>query len=120
MVQDKRIPLISFTGSTAVGRAITQKVHARFGRTILELGGNNANIIMPDCDLDLAFAGTVFAAVGTAGQRCTTLRRLFLHESIYDKFVKRLLEAYPKVTARMGNPMDDNTLLGPLHSKRAV
>lgn len=120
IVEDKRIPLVSFTGSTAVGRSISEKVHARFGRTILELGGNNANIIMPDCDLELAFAGTVFAAVGTAGQRCTTLRRLYLHESVYDGFVKRLIQAYPKVTSRMGHPMDDDTLLGPLHTKKAV
>jgi aldehyde dehydrogenase family 7 protein A1 len=120
IVEDKRIPLVSFTGSTAVGRSISEKVHARFGRTILELGGNNANIVMPDCDLQLAFDGTVFAAVGTAGQRCTTLRRLYLHESVHDSFVKRLVQAYPKVTARMGHPMDENTLLGPLHSKRAV
>lgn len=120
LVNDKRIPLVSFTGSTAVGRAISTKVQARFGKTILELGGNNANIVMPDSDLEIAFNGTVFAAVGTAGQRCTTLRRLFLHESIYDSFVKRLVDAYPKITPRMGDPMDENTLLGPLHSKRAV
>lgn len=88
---DKNIPLVSFTGSTAVGRIVSSKVHERFGRTILELGGNNATIIMPDCDLELAFQGSVFAAVGTAGQRCTTLRRLFLHEDVYDKFVERLL-----------------------------
>jgi acyl-CoA reductase-like NAD-dependent aldehyde dehydrogenase len=75
---------------------------------------------MPDCDLELAFNGTVFSAVGTAGQRCTTLRRLFLHESIYDQFVKRLVSAYPKVTARMGDPLHEDTLLGPLHTKRAV
>lgn len=120
IVEDKRIPLVSFTGSTAVGRSISEKVHARFGRTILELGGNNANILMPDCDLQIAFEGTVFAAVGTAGQRCTTLRRLYLHESIHDGFVNKMMQAYPKVTARMGHPLDENTLLGPLHSKRAV
>lgn len=91
IVVDKNIPLVSFTGSTAVGRIVSSKVHERFGRTILELGGNNATIVMPDCDLELAFQGSVFAAVGTAGQRCTTLRRLFLHEDIYDKFVDRLL-----------------------------
>jgi len=86
----------------------------------LELGGNNATIVMPDGDLELAFQGSVFAAVGTAGQRCTTLRRLFLHESIYDAFVKRLVGAYAKVAARMGDPMHPDTLLGPLHTKRAV
>lgn len=70
---------------------------------------------MPDCDLDLAFTGSVFGAVGTCGQRCTTLRRLFLHESIYDDFVNRLAESYPKFEGRMGDPLDENTLLGPLH-----
>jgi len=73
---------------------VSKTVHARFGRTILELGGNNANIIMPDGDLELAFQGSVFAAAGTAGQRCTTLRRIFLHDTIYDNFVKRLVDAY--------------------------
>lgn len=120
MVNDKRIPLISFTGSTAVGRQISRTVHERFGKTILELGGNNATIVMPDGDLELAFQGSVFAAAGTAGQRCTTLRRLFLHETVYDSFVKRLVDAYGKVAKRMGDPMDPETLLGPLHTKRAV
>lgn len=98
LVNDKRIPLVSFTGSTAVGRQISRVVHERFGRTILELGGNNAAIVMPDADLELAFTGSVFAAAGTAGQRCTTLRRMFLHESIYDNFVKRMVDAYGKVS----------------------
>lgn len=87
MVSDPRVPLVSFTGSTSVGRGVSAEVHRRFGRTILELGGNNACVVMPDADLELAFQGAVFAAVGTCGQRCTTLRRLFLHESIYDNFV---------------------------------
>jgi len=120
MVQDKRINLVSFTGSTAVGRQVSTTVAARFGKCLLELGGNNATIVMPDGDLELAFQGSVFAAAGTAGQRCTTLRRLFLHESIYDGFVKRLASAYAKVAARIGDPMHPDTLLGPLHTKRAV
>jgi aldehyde dehydrogenase family 7 protein A1 len=120
LVMDKRVPLISFTGSTAVGKSISEKVHSRFGKTILELGGNNANIIMPDADLELAFAGTVFAAAGTAGQRCTSLRRVYMHESIYDGFVKRLVSAFGKVAEKMGSPLDSQTLLGPLHTPRAV
>lgn len=118
MVQDPRVPLVSFTGSTAVGRSVSADVHRRFGRTILELGGNNACVVMPDADLELAFQGAVFSAVGTCGQRCTTLRRLFLHESIYDNFVARLVKAYASV--KIGNPMDSSTLVGPLHSKNGV
>mmetsp|Transcript_2724 Transcript_2724/g.4628 ORF Transcript_2724/g.4628 Transcript_2724/m.4628 type:complete len:508 (-) Transcript_2724:84-1607(-) len=120
LVMDKRIPLVSFTGSTAVGRHVSAEVHRRFGRTILELGGNNATIIMPDSDLELAFAASIFGAVGTAGQRCTTQRRTFIHESIYDKFVERMIKAYPKLNEKMGDPLDPNTLLGPLHCQRSV
>jgi len=116
LVSDKNIPLVAFTGSTAVGRMVSEKVHRRFGRTILELGGNNSTILMPDCDQELAFQGSLFGAVGTCGQRCTTLRRLIVHESIYDKFVKRLKDAYPKFLKRMGDPQDPNTLVGPLHN----
>ena len=90
-MHDKRLPLISFTGSTKVGRHVAQEVAGRFGRSILELGGNNASIVMPDADLDLAFKGSVFAAVGTSGQRCTTLRRLLVHDSIFDKFAQRMV-----------------------------
>jgi aldehyde dehydrogenase family 7 protein A1 len=97
LVQDKRIPLLSFTGSTQVGEKISMDVHKRFGRTILELGGNNAAIIMDDADLDLALKACVFACVGTAGQRCTSLRRIFLHESVYDKFVDRMIAAYKTI-----------------------
>lgn len=114
MVQDPRIPLVSFTGSTAVGRSVSADVHRRFGRTILELGGNNAAIIMPDSDLELAFQGSVFSAVGTCGQRCTSLRRIFLHESIYDNFVQRMVKAYK--TVKIGDPMSSDTLMGPLHN----
>lgn len=115
IVTDPRVPLVSFTGSTAVGRHVSEVVAKRFGRTILELGGNNAAIIMPDADIELAFQGSVFSAVGTCGQRCTTLRRIFLHESIYDEFVARMVKAYP--TVKIGDPADSNTLMGPMHSK---
>lgn len=118
MVNDRRMPLISFTGSTAVGQKIAVDVAKRFGRTILELGGNNAAIIMDDADLDLALPACVFACVGTAGQRCTTMRRIFLHESVYDKFVERMVAAYK--TIKSGNPLEEGVLLGPLHSKMAV
>jgi len=120
MVDDKRIPLMSFTGSTAVGKMVSEKVHARFGKTILELGGNNAAIICEDADLELAFQGSVFAAAGTAGQRCTTLRRIILHESVYDQFVNRLVKAYETLSTRMGDPLDSQTLVGPLNSKQGV
>jgi len=118
LVQDPRIPLVSFTGSTAVGRNISADVHRRFGKTILELGGNNAAIIMPDCDLELAFQGAVFSAVGTCGQRCTTLRRIFLHDSVYDAFVARMVKAYKSVP--IGDPNDPKTLMGPMHSPNGV
>lgn len=120
VVNDQRIPLVSFTGSTKVGRHVSAEVHRRFGKTILELGGNNATIVMPDSDLELAFQGSIFGAVGTCGQRCTTLRRLFIHEDIYDDFVARMVKAYPAFEGRMGDPLDENTLLGPLHSKQSV
>jgi aldehyde dehydrogenase family 7 protein A1 len=118
MVSDKRLPLISFTGSTAVGRQIGVEVAKRFGRSILELGGNNAAIIMDDADLDLALKACVFACVGTAGQRCTTMRRIFLHESVYDKFIEKMIAAYK--TIKSGNPLEEGVLLGPLHTKDAV
>ena len=118
MVNDKRIPLISFTGSTAVGQKIAVDVAKRFGHTILELGGNNAAVIMEDADLDLALKACVFACVGTAGQRCTTMRRIFLHESVYDKFVEKMVAAYK--TIQSGNPLQEGVLLGPLHTKDAV
>ena len=118
MVNDKRLPLISFTGSTAVGRSIGVDVAKRFGRSILELGGNNAAIIMDDADLDLALKACVFACVGTAGQRCTTMRRIFLHESVYDKFIEKMVAAYK--TIKSGNPLEEGVILGPLHTKAAV
>ncbi|MGH1375478.1 MAG: L-piperidine-6-carboxylate dehydrogenase [Alphaproteobacteria bacterium] len=112
LVDDKHVPLISATGSTAMGRAVAPRVAARFGKTILELGGNNAIIVAPSADLDLAFQGIVFGAVGTCGQRCTTTRRLFVHEDVYDALVPRLKKAYAGLS--IGSPLDEGTLVGPL------
>mmetsp|Transcript_7249 Transcript_7249/g.5242 ORF Transcript_7249/g.5242 Transcript_7249/m.5242 type:complete len:117 (+) Transcript_7249:795-1145(+) len=116
MLHDPRLPLISFTGSTKVGQHASKVVHERFGRTILELGGNNASVIMEDADLDMAMKGSVFAAAGTCGQRCTSLRRLLIQEPVFDKIVDRLVKAYS--TIKIGNPLDSSTLMGPLHSKQ--
>lgn len=118
MINDKRVPLISFTGSTAVGRHVSEVVHRRFGRTILELGGNNAAIIMNDADLELAFNGSIFSAVGTAGQRCTTLRRIMVQEGVYDQFVRKYVSAYKSF--KKGDPLVKGTLLGPVHNAKAV
>ncbi|MCL4678310.1 MAG: aldehyde dehydrogenase family protein [Alphaproteobacteria bacterium] len=117
LVDDKRVPVISATGSCAMGRIVGPRVAQRFGRSILELGGNNAIIVAPSADLDLAFQGIVFGAVGTAGQRCTTTRRIFVHNSIYAKFVGRLKKAYGKLP--VGNPLEAGTLVGPLIDKAA-
>ncbi len=117
-LNDKRLPLVSFTGSTKVGQHVAREVAGRFGKSILELGGNNASIVMEDADLDLAFKGSVFAAVGTTGQRCTTLRRLLVHDSVFDKFAKRMVSAYK--TIKIGDPLDPQTLVGPLHTKEQV
>jgi len=117
-INDKRLGLVSFTGSTEIGRRISSVVHSRFGRTILELGGNNAIIVMDDADLDLALRGTVFACIGTCGQRCTTTRRLILHDKIYDKFLPRLVAAYKQI--KIGNPLELDVLCGPLHTKNSV
>lgn len=118
MLHDKRVPMVSFTGSSEVGTHVSEVVHRRFGRTILELGGNNAMIIAADANLDLALRAAVFAAVGTAGQRCTSLRRLVVHESVYDTVVARMLAAYKSV--RIGDPLETTTLMGPLHTAGAV
>lgn len=118
MVNDTRIPLISFTGSTAVGKLVSAKVAARLGNTILELGGNNAIILDVSADLHLAIPGIVFGAVGTAGQRCTSTRRLFVHESQYKDVVKRLQHAYEQIT--IGDPLDTRNLMGPLIDQQAV
>jgi aldehyde dehydrogenase (NAD+) len=118
MLDDRRLPLISATGSCRMGRIVAERVGRRLGRTLLELGGNNAIILMPDADLDLALRACVFAAVGTAGQRCTSLRRLFLHRSIAAPFREKLIKAYAQV--RIGNPMAPDTLMGPLIHEKAV
>jgi aldehyde dehydrogenase (NAD+) len=111
LVNNARVPLVSATGSTAMGRAVAPKLAQRFARAILELGGNNAAVVTPTADLDLTLRGVAFAAMGTAGQRCTSLRRLFVHESVYDSFVPRLKKVYLSVL--VGNPLTGN-LVGPL------
>jgi aldehyde dehydrogenase (NAD+) len=118
MVNDTRIPLVSFTGSTSVGREINKVVAGRLGRALLELSGNNAIIVDEHANLQLAIPAITFGAIGTAGQRCTTTRRLFLHESIYDKFTAALVKAYKKVT--IGDPLDQKNLMGPLIDQHAV
>ena len=118
LVESPSVALLSATGSTAMGRSVGPKVAARFGRTLLELGGNNAAIVTPSADLDLTLRGVAFSAMGTAGQRCTTLRRLFLHENIYDTFVARLKAAYTSV--KVGNPLDEGVLVGPLIDQDAL
>ncbi|XP_078253127.1 alpha-aminoadipic semialdehyde dehydrogenase [Rhinoraja longicauda] len=118
MSKDERINLLSFTGSTNVGKQVSLVVQERFGRQLLELGGNNAIIVFDDANLNMVIPSVLFAAVGTAGQRCTTTRRLFLHESIHDEVVERLVKAYTQV--RIGDPLDSNTLYGPLHTTTSV
>ena len=118
MANDSRIPLISATGSTRMGKAVGAAVGARLGRSLLELGGNNAIIISKDADLDMAIIGAVFGAVGTAGQRCTSTRRLIIHEEIYETFKSKLVAAYKQI--RIGNPLDENNHVGPLIDKHAV
>jgi aldehyde dehydrogenase (NAD+) len=118
MAHDKRLPLISATGSCGMGRSVGAAVAARMGRSLLELGGNNALILTESANLDLALRAIVFAAVGTAGQRCTTLRRLIIHESIVDSFLPRLIKAYKSI--QPGNPWEDGVLLGPLIRPAAV
>jgi aldehyde dehydrogenase (NAD+) len=119
-VDDKRIPLISFTGSTAVGRRVGERVAHRMGRSLLELGGNNAIILDETAELKLAIPGIVFGAVGTAGQRCTTTRRLIVHSSIYDNVLATLVKAYKQVEGKIGDPLDPANLMGPLNSPHAV
>ena len=118
MVNDSRIPLISFTGSVPVGREVAQVVAGRLGRTLLELSGNNAVIVDETADLKLAIPAIVFGAVGTAGQRCTTTRRLFVHESKYDDVVQRLIHAYGQV--KIGDPLEAGVLMGPLIDEKAL
>lgn len=118
MLADARLPLISATGSTAMGRRVAEVVGRRLGRTLLELGGNNGVILMGDADLDLALRAVLFGAVGTAGQRCTSIRRLFLHRSIERDFLGRLTRAYAQIP--IGDPLDPATLMGPLIATDAV
>jgi aldehyde dehydrogenase (NAD+) len=118
MIHDPRLPLISATGSTRMGRHVGKVVAGRLGRSLLELGGNNAIIVEPSADLDLALRGIVFGAVGTAGQRCTSTRRLFVHQSIAEAFTARLVAAWKQV--RIGDPLAEGTLVGPLIDRGAV
>ena len=119
-VDDKRVALISFTGSTRVGRQVGERVAKRMGRSLLELGGNNAIIVDETADLKLAIPAIVFGAVGTAGQRCTTTRRLIVHESVYDEVLAKLIAAYKQVEGKIGDPTDPANLMGPLNSKEGV
>ena len=118
MLTDNRIPLVSFTGSTAMGRHVSSTVSERFGKTILELGGNNAIIIDETANMDLVIPAVVFGSVGTAGQRCTSTRRIIINENIHEDFINRLLNAYKQV--KIGNPLDSSTLMGPLVNENAV
>ena len=117
LVDDPRVPVVSATGSTAMGRQVGPKLAARFARAILELGGNNGAIVAPSADLDLSLRAVAFAAMGTAGQRCTTLRRLFVHESVYDRLVPRLAQIYASVS--VGDPREDSVLVGPVIDRNA-
>ncbi len=119
-VDDKRIGLVSFTGSTKIGRQVGERVAKRMGRSLLELGGNNAIIVDETADLKLAIPAIVFGAVGTAGQRCTTTRRLIVHESVYDDVLAKLVTAYKQVEKKIGDPTDPANLMGPLNSSDAV
>ncbi|MFW5941661.1 MAG: aldehyde dehydrogenase family protein [Chloroflexota bacterium] len=118
MINDRRLPLISFTGSIPTGRHVAKTVAGRLGRTILELGGNNAIIVDENADLDLALRAVLFGAVGTAGQRCTSTRRLIVHENVVDELTDRLVRAYKQVN--IGDPLDEETLMGPLVTEAAV
>jgi len=118
MANDTRVPLISATGSTRMGKAVSAAVGARLGKSLLELGGNNAIIITKNADLDMALIGAVFGAVGTAGQRCTSTRRLIIHESVYEDFKQKLVKAYSQI--KIGNPLDENNHMGPLIDADAV
>jgi aldehyde dehydrogenase (NAD+) len=119
-VDDHRVALISFTGSTAVGRSVGERVAKRMGRSLLELGGNNAIVVDESADLKLAIPAIVFGAVGTAGQRCTTTRRLIVHEKIYADVLGKLRAAYAQVEKKIGDPTQPTTLMGPLNSPDAV
>lgn len=118
MTKDERIPLISATGSTRMGKIVAQTVAGRLGKSLLELGGNNAIIVTPNADIKMTVIGAVFGAVGTAGQRCTSTRRLIIHESIYEQVKQALIDAYAQL--KVGNPLDENNHVGPLIDTAAV
>ncbi|MFO8054115.1 MAG: aldehyde dehydrogenase family protein [Bacteroidales bacterium] len=120
MLQDSRIPLVSATGSTPLGRRVAKIVGERLGKTILELGGNNAIIVAPSADLNNALNATLFGAVGTSGQRCTTTRRMIIHESVYDEFKERLVNAYRQLPGKIGHPLNPETIVGPMIDKYGV
>ncbi len=120
ILEDPRIPLVSATGSTPLGKHVARIVGGRLGRTILELGGNNAIIVAPSANLNNALNATLFGAVGTTGQRCTTTRRLIVHESIYDQFKEKLVNAYKQLPGKIGHPLCPNTLVGPMIDKKGV
>jgi aldehyde dehydrogenase (NAD+) len=118
MAEDRRVPLVSATGSCGMGRAVGEAVARRLGRSLLELGGNNAVIVLDDADVEIALRGVLFGAVGTAGQRCTTTRRVLLQKGIAPEFTRRLVDAYK--TVNIGDPLEAGTLMGPLVNQRAV
>ncbi|WP_372935489.1 aldehyde dehydrogenase family protein [Seonamhaeicola sp.] len=118
MTKDVRVPLVSATGSTRMGKIVAKEVAGRLGKTLLELGGNNAIIVTPDADIKMTVIGAVFGAVGTAGQRCTSTRRLIIHNSIYDKVKQAIVDAYKQI--KIGNPLDETNHVGPLIDKAAV
>ncbi|MBB2165864.1 aldehyde dehydrogenase family protein [Gluconacetobacter sp. 1b LMG 1731] len=117
LVADARVPVVSATGSTRMGRVVGERVARRFGKSILELGGNNASIVTPSADLELTLRAVAFGAMGTAGQRCTTLRRLIVHESVYDALVPRLAQVYQRIS--VGSPIESDALVGPLIDRAA-
>lgn len=118
MTNDERVPLISATGSTRMGKIVAKTVAGRLGKSLLELGGNNAIIVTPDANIKNTVIGAVFGAVGTCGQRCTSTRRLIVHENVYDKVKNAIVDAYKQI--RIGNPLDENNHVGPLIDKDAV
>ena len=117
-LQDKRMNLVSFTGSTKTGRHAAATVAGRFGKTILELGGNNACVVMADADQDMALMGSVFGSAGTCGQRCTTQRRMLVQDSIFDEMAAKMVRAYGSIT--IGDPLDPNSLVGPLKTQTQI
>src|SRR5207247_10033667 len=118
LADDRRVPLVSATGSVGMGLNVAKAVHGRLGKTIMELGGSNPLIVAPSADIEMATQSIFFGAVGTAGQRCTSTRRVILHESVADRVRKKLLTAYKSM--RIGNPLDRQTVMGPLIEKNAV